>query len=88
MAINIKNPSVQAAARELAERRGQSLTSAVGQAVQEALERERIKRAPGVVNVPLRQRLEAIAQRVALRPDLDSRSAEEICGYDNNGLPG
>lgn len=88
MALNIKNPSVQAAARELAQRRGQSLTAAVGQAVQEALERERNKQTPSVVDVPLRQRLEAIAQRVARRPDQDSRSAEEICGYDNNGCPG
>lgn len=88
MALNIKNLAVQAAARELAERRGLSLTAAVGQAVQEALERERCERSPTVVALPLRQRLEAIVERVAHRPDQDSRSADEICGYDANGLPG
>ena len=88
MAINIKNDAVQAAARELAARRGLSLTAAVGQAIHEALERERNEGSPAVVDLPLRQPLEAIAQRVALRPDQDSRRAEAICVYGENGLPG
>lgn len=87
MALNIKNPAVQAAVRELAERRGLSLTAAVGEAVEEALQRERRERHPTVVDLPLRQRLEAIARRITNRHDHDLRSPEEICGYDDDGAP-
>jgi antitoxin VapB len=38
--------------------------------------------------MPVRERLAGIARRCAARPDQDTRSAEEICGYDANGLPG
>ena len=87
MALNIKNPAVQAAARELARRRGLSLTAAVGEAIEAALESERTSQQSRVVALPVRERLAGIARRCAARPDQDTRSAEEICGYDANGLP-
>jgi hypothetical protein len=34
-----------------------------------------------------RDQLDRIALRCAARPILDQRSADEICGYDANGLP-
>ena len=34
------------------------------------------------------EELRAISQRCAALPDLDTRSAEEIIGYDENGVPG
>jgi antitoxin VapB len=43
MSIFIRNPEVERAARELAQRRGKNLTEAVGEAVEAALEVERAK---------------------------------------------
>jgi len=69
--------------RELAAETGESLTTAVTVAVRERLERLR-----GAV--PREQRARAImsiAGRSAARPVLDARNAEEILGYDRDGLP-
>jgi antitoxin VapB len=43
MSIFIRNPEVERAARELAQRRGKNLTEVVGEAVEAALEIERAK---------------------------------------------
>ena len=87
MALNLKDDALHAAVRDLARRRGQTLTAAVSQAVHEALERERQAEAHRAVPVPLDERLLAIARRCAQRPDLDIRRAEAICGFDEDGLP-
>jgi antitoxin VapB len=87
MALNLKDDALHAAVRDLARRRGLTLTAAVSQAVQEALERERQAEAHRVVPFPLDERLLVIARRCAQRPDLDVRSAEAICGFDEDGLP-
>ncbi len=83
MALNIKDEGTDRLARELAAETGESLTTAVQVAVRERLERLR-----GAS--PREQRiaaLTAIAQRSAALPDLDTRSADEILGYDADGLP-
>jgi hypothetical protein len=87
IALNIKNPAVQAAARELAQRRGLCLTAAVDEAIEAALESERTSQKSRVVALPVRERLAGIARCCAARPDQDTRSAEEICAYNANGLP-
>jgi len=46
MSVFIRNPQVERAARELAQLRGQSLTEAVGDAVEAALALERAKAKP------------------------------------------
>lgn len=81
MSLNIKAPRVHDLARRLAERRGTTLTSAVEEALEEALARE--GRPVGRV----RERLEAIARHCARLPRLDDRTADEILGYDDRGLP-
>ena len=63
--------------------RSVSITEAITTALREQLAREEGKRsAPRV-----RDELLAIGRRCAALPDLDTRSPEEILGYDEIGLP-
>lgn len=83
MAINIKDPETDRRARELAARTGETLTTAVGTAIAERLERVRGRR-------PVRDlaaELDAIAERSGALPLVDRRSPEQILGYDADGLP-
>ena len=84
MALSIKDPEADRLARELAKATGQSLTEAVTGALREQL---RIVRGD---NRTGEQRLASVMRiiedfrnhRVA-----DHRSADEIIGYDERGLP-
>ncbi len=83
MALNIKDPTADRLVRELATTTGESITTAVTVAVRERL--ERIGRmAPAEVR---KQELTRIALAAAALPELDSRSPDEILGYDEDGLP-
>lgn len=83
MALSIKNPDADALARRLAQVTGLSLTDAVLKALREQLERETGRvRAPGLM-----EELKAISARCAGLPDLDTRSPEEILGFDEHGIP-
>ena len=83
MALSIKHPEADRLARELAQRTGESLTDAVLNALRERLRRETGRRqAPRVAD-----ELRAIRKRCSALPVLDSRSADEILGYDERGLP-
>ena len=82
MAVSIKNDETERLARELAKRTGVSITEAVTTALREQLAREEGKR-----RVPrIRDELLAIGRRCAALPDLDTRSPDEILGYDEIGL--
>ena len=81
MPLSIKNPEVEALARELARETGDNLTDAVRRALEQALMRARGRRFP----VSLEERLRAISDRCAALPDLDTRPADEILGYDETG---
>ena len=81
MGISIKNPEVEALARELAANTGESLTRAVENALRERLERVRNPRA-GIA-----ARLKQLADEYSALPDRDTRTADEILGYDEHGLP-
>ena len=83
MALSIKDPEADRLARELALRTGESLTRAVTQAIRERLERQRARR-----QSRLSEDLRRIGERCSALPILDTRSAEEIIGYDSQGLPG
>lgn len=83
MALSIKHPEADRLARELAAQTGETLTDAVVIALRERLERQ--KRRTGAV--PLRKQLADIRRRCAALPVVDDRSAEEILGYDEHGLP-
>jgi len=81
MSLNIKNPEADRLARELAERTGETITEAVITALRERLAREEGR----TTARSLRDEIDAIARRCAALPDLDTRSAEEIIGYDEHG---
>ena len=83
MPLNIKNPEADRLVRELTQLTGESITDAVIKAMQERLERERSRRESGV----LRQELRRIRERYQSLSIHDARSAEEILGYDEAGLP-
>jgi antitoxin VapB len=83
MALSLKDPEVDRLAREVAARTGETLTTAVAVALRERLARLKGRRR----RRPLREELREIARRCATLPTLDNRSADEIVGYDERGLP-
>jgi antitoxin VapB len=83
MALNLRNPEAERLATELARHTGESKTEAVTKALRDRLarvRRERTKRS-------LVDELEEIAEHCANLPVLDARTAEEILGYNEIGLP-
>jgi len=83
MALSIKDDQADRLARELASATGESLTTAVREAL-----RERLLRVKGRAAAPrLKDELRAIRKRCARLPVLDRRSPDEILGYDEHGLP-
>ena len=83
MAFSIKNDEADRLARQLAAVTGESLTEAVVRSLRERLHRQQ--------SSPKRNRtgteLAEIAQHFGKLQVQDARSAEEILGYDENGLP-
>jgi len=83
MALSIKHPEADELARRLAETTGQTITAAVITAL-----REQLKRVAGRRAFPsLKEELLAISDRCGALPDYDTRSPEEILGFDERGLP-
>jgi antitoxin VapB len=83
MAISIKSMETERLAREVAAKTGESLTSAIQNALEERLERLKQQHQSNI----LVSQLEEILRRVDQMPVLDSRTPEEILGYDEHGLP-
>lgn len=83
MAISIKSMDTERLAREIAERTGDTLTGAIQKALEERLDRLKKQRRTHI----LASQLEEILRRVDQLPILDSRSSDEILGYDEHGLP-
>ena len=82
MALTIESPEAERLARELAECTGESVV----EAVTNALRAELARKSPPTGERAIRIMKEA-AERLSQLPTLDSRAAEEIIGYDENGLP-
>jgi antitoxin VapB len=81
MALSIKDPETERLARTLAERTGETI------ATRRALE-ERLRRIDAEVRqTALLEDMAASRRRWSALPLLDDRSADEIIGYDENGLP-
>lgn len=83
MALNIRNAEAEKLAAELARRTGESKTEAVTKALRDRLVRVRRES----TRRRLADELEEIARHCASLPVLDRRSAEEILGYGETGLP-
>lgn len=84
MPLNIRNERAEELANALAKLTGETKTQAVTQALLERL--ERVRRAH--TKRRLADQLDEIALHCAALPVRDTRSADEIIGYDGNGLPG
>ena len=81
MALHLDDDA-ETLARELAELTGETLEEAVLVAVRERLEREQSLRPR-----TKRERMLAAVRAFQALPVIDERSADEILGYDANGLP-
>lgn len=81
MGISIKNDRAERLARQVSAEAGESLTDAIIHSLEERLERLKGRRsAPD-----LAESLMAISRRSSALPDLDTRNADEILGYDEKG---
>lgn len=83
MALNIKDPQTERTVRELAAVTGESVTAAVRRAAEERLQRVRRKHSGRSIADEIME----IGRRCAALPEYDPRPADEILGYDENGLP-
>jgi antitoxin VapB len=81
--LNIKDSATEQSVRELAALTGESVTAAVRRAAEERLHRVRRARAEGSLATELLE----IGRRCSALPDLDTRTADEIIGYNAHGLP-
>ena len=83
MALSIKNTETDRLAHELARATGESVTRAVTNAIKLRLEMVKPRSDATRLTEDVRQ----IQQLVASLPDRDLRSADEIIGYDEFGMP-
>ncbi len=83
MAISIKSVEAERLAREIAAKTGESLTGVIQKALEERLQRLKQQRK----SQAMLSQLDDILRRVDQLPVIDSRSADEIVGYDEHGLP-
>lgn len=83
MPLNIRNAETEKLAEAIAKLTGETKTEAVTKALRDRLARLRRERS----RRRLADELDAIAQHCASLPVVDSRSAEEIIGYDDRGAP-
>ena len=83
MPLNIKDPATEKFVRELAAAAGESVTTAVRRAAEERLQRVRRQQSGRSLAAEILE----IGRRCAALPDLDTRTADEILGYDEHGLP-
>ena len=84
MALSIKDPEADRLARELAAATGESLTEAVTKALRERL---RVVQGDNRTDAEYLADIQKIVADYNRRPVVDSRSPDEIIGYDENGLP-
>lgn len=80
MALNVKDPTTDRLARELAALTGESITEALRAALEDRLRRVRRQARPHAD-------LAGIIERGRVRPTLDPRPGDEILGYGDDGLP-
>lgn len=81
--LNIKNEEAHRLATELSRRTGESLTTAVVISLRERLQRETGR----AEEEDLVDRVMEIGKQCASLPLLDSRTPDQILGYDEHGLP-
>ena len=85
MNLVIKSDEAQKLATKLAEASGESVDQVVTEALREKAYRE--LRSPPADRAGIADKLMELGRRYSQLPDKDTRTAEEILGYDENGLP-
>ena len=83
MALNIRNPQANRLATELAALAGESRTDAVIKALGDRIERIRQER----TGRSMAEDLMEIGRHCASLPVYDTRTEDEILGYDEFGVP-
>jgi antitoxin VapB len=83
MPLSIRNPRAEQLAREVAAESGENLTQAIIHALEDYLQRMKGRR----VATDLVDEIMAISRRCQALPDLDTRLADDILGYDKDGVP-
>ena len=83
MALSLKDPETDRLARSVAAMMGETLTEAVRNALDERLQRERLRR--GQVG-DLAARLRAIGQHCASLPDVEPYAEDDSGLYDETGM--
>jgi antitoxin VapB len=81
MGMHINNPEVERKVRSLAETLGTTLTEAIDISVTKELRRS----VPRKADPQLMRDLGKILDRIDRLPILDTRSADEVLGYTENG---
>ena len=84
MPLSIKAPEADRLARQLAAATGETITDAVIVAMRERLVRVERKQDN---KAALLAEIRAIEDHCASLPMLDTRSEDQILGYDENGIP-
>lgn len=90
MALNIKSRETERVVRELAKRTGLSITEAIHQAAAEKLQALQASYEVQLASLTPSQReklrkMEEISRRSAALPVLDTRTDDEILGYNDKG---
>ena len=87
MAISIRNPEAVNLARGMAKERGVTITQIVTEALEEKHKKESARSRQDENKAFVREIME-ISRRCSRLRVLDSRSVDEILGYDEGGLFG
>jgi len=83
MALSLEDPETDRLAHAVAALTGEPLTVVVRNALAERLQRERLRRG---TPSDLAARLREIGEHCASLPDFDTRTPDEIAGYDETGM--
>lgn len=83
MALSIRNARAEKLAREVAAESGESLTDAIIHALEDRLKRLKGRRTA----TDVAEEIMKISLRCRALPEKDQRSADEILGYDEGGIP-
>lgn len=81
MALSIKDPEADRLIREITAITGESITDAARAAFAERLQRL------ATDETARRARIDALLEQIRALPIVDERSADDMIGYDENGLP-
>ena len=84
MPLSIKDPEADRLAREVARITGETITQAVVTSLRERL--AKVERTPAEIDAIVEDAMEIVRHAASL-PVLDDRTADEIIGYDEFGLP-